>query len=145
MVPRTIYSIASAKLGTVANAGEFGWQSRTWRNYFHPVYDQFNEWIWTTGIPCDEVVRIRYGPKPNTSPGPTGIYEPEKVPEYSWANWPGGIAVKDVLGCKTDHDPNSLYEQDIYVGGWLTIPMYLLYVQPMENDPWPCIWKDPKF
>jgi len=57
-------------------------------------------------------------------------------------DWPGGIAVKDVLGCKTDHTPNCLWEQDIYVGGWLTIPMYLLYVQPMEDDPWPCIWKD---
>jgi len=96
----------------------------------------------TTGIPCDEELRIRDGPKPNTSPGSTAIWNAEMHPTYQYGNWEGGIAVKDVLGCPTDQTPNSLWEQDIYVGGWLTTPTYELYVQPLEDDPWPCIWKD---
>ena len=94
-------------------------------------------------MPCDEVVRFIYGLDTDvTSPGSTAIYDPEKEPEYPYANWPGGIAVMDRLGCPTTQMPNSKYEQDIYVGGWLTTPTYELYVQPLEDDPWPCIWKE---
>ena len=128
--------------GTLHYAGNFGWQSRTWRNFFHPVYDQFAVRIDRIHIPCDEEVRLQYGPEPNTSPSPTEIWDAELDPACPYGNWPGGIAVLDVLGCPTAQTPNCLWDQDIYVGGWKTIPMYLLYVQPMEDDPWPCIWKE---
>jgi len=128
--------------GTVAFAGKFDQEFRTFRKYFHPVYDQFRKWIDRIHIPCDEEVRIKYGPEPDTSPSPTEFWDAELPPEFPFANWPGGIAVRDILGCPTAQTPNCLWYQDIYVGGWLTTPTYSLYVQPMENDPWPCIWKE---
>ena len=129
---------------TLAYSGYFDQQYRTKRNYFHPVRDQFGGYLYITGMPCDEVVTCIYGLDENvTSPGATAYHnkENEDTGDY-YGDWPGGIAVKDVLGCPTTQMENSKYKQDIYVGGWLTSPTYYIYMQPLEDDPWPCIWKE---
>lgn len=127
---------------TLVHHGDFDWENRTTINYFHKVRDQFGESIGRTGMPCDEVVTCEYGLDENvTSPADTAIHDAEKAPEYPFGNWEGGIAVKDVLGCPTTQMENSKYKQKIYIGGWLTWPTYYIYMQPLEDDPWPCIWK----
>ena len=127
---------------TLAYSGYFDQQYRTKRNYFHPVFDQFNAFLNITGMPCDEVVRIEYGEESETSPDDTKMWGEEKAPQYPYGNWSGGIAVIDGLGGPTTRTYNSKYEQDLYVGGWKTSPTYLIYIQPLESDPWPCIWKE---
>lgn len=125
-------------------AGNFDRQYRTFRNYFHPVFDQFNKLIDMTGMPCDEEVRFVYGLNANvTSPGTTGNWPAELDPMFPYGNWKGGVAIKDRLGCPTTQMPNSKYNQDIYAGGWPNLPTFDIYMQPLEDDPWPCIWKDP--
>lgn len=124
--------------------GQFYWGYTAWRNYFHPVGDQFSQRIYLTGMPCDEEIKCIYGEDTDvTSPGSTRHWGDEKYPPYEFANWPGGVAIKDILGCPTLQMPNSKYEQEISVGGWLTGPTYEIYMQPLESDPWPCIWKNP--
>lgn len=140
----TIYVTVRRPASTYAFRGYFDWQIQTKRHYFHRVYDQFNVPLNITGIPCDEDVRIIYGEKSATGPGNTAFWGAEMHPDYFQGNWPGGIAVRDILGSNTTRTYDSKYEQDIYVGGWLTWPTFEIYIQPLEDQPWPCIWKDPK-
>ena len=123
-------------------SGYFDWQNRTTRHYFHPIGDQFGGLLYITGIPCDEVVTCIYGLDENvTSPGATAMHPAEKAPTYPWGNWNGGIAVKDTLGAPTAKMPNSAYRQELYAGGW-HVATYTIYMQPLEDNPWPCIWKE---
>jgi hypothetical protein len=127
---------------TTSNPGDFDWSARTHRNYFHRVIDQFGLPINVTGIPCEEIVVVNYGQRSSTSPGSTGTYSPELHPTFQYGTWTGGIAVKDILGGNTTRTYNSRYTQELIIGGYLTTPCYIIYIQPLEDSPWPCIWKE---
>ena len=71
----------------------------------------------------------------NILPGPEN-----PLNDFPYGNWPGGIAVKDILGCFT-RNGTAICKQELYAGGWYIVSFKLVF-QPMEDNPFPNIWKE---
>jgi len=133
-VPDTCDVTVVRPYATVHRYGDFDQAQRTRRECFHLVNDQFTRVIEKSGIPCDEQVHLEWGKDTDlTSSATTAWYNARPDPPYAYANWPGGYAILDLLaGWSTNHPP-SLYDQKIYVGGWLTTPSFDIHIQPLER------------
>jgi hypothetical protein len=104
---------------------------RMYRNYFHIVRDQWYTNITLTGMPVSEQVVRVYGRDTDvTSSSTTTQVWPAE--EDQWLI--SAVAVRDVLECPSDME-NSLYRQDLTVGGWDVSPTYDIYMQPSDPNP----------
>ena len=130
-VRRMKYTSSYAGVLTPLGEGPARWR----RYYYHPIFDQFDDYIDEAGIPCDEIVTWKKGSKgwQKTGPSPTAYHTQD-------GSFPGGNVVRDTLECSATRTWAE-YHQHLKAGGWDTSPNYYIYLDPI-GTPDLKLWKE---